>query len=144
VLKKSFANIVYATSRTMSTNRFFYLLLLVSLGVGLSTLLFAQFFDTFRLYNDVTWWSLCVFVPLSIIMFLVGQSAAKNVNKYLFSNLIVHFTVIKLLFSLLSVVMYKKIYHPESKFFIVPFALVYVVFTIFETFFMVKLTKPKP
>ena len=128
----------------MSTNHFFKLLFVISLGVSLISLLLEQFFTTFQLYNSVTWWSLGIFIPLSIGMFLGGQRAARSTNKYFFSNLIMPLTFIKMFVAVAGLVVYKKIYHPETKFFLLPFFFVYVVFTIFETFFMVKLAKPKP
>jgi hypothetical protein len=128
----------------MSTNHFFKLLFVISFGVSLVSLLLAQFFTTFQLYNSVTWWSLGIFIPLSIGMFLGGQRAARSTNKYFFSNLIMPLTFIKMFVAVAGLVVYKKIFHPETKFFLLPFFFVYVVFTIFETFFMVKLAKPKP
>ncbi len=128
----------------MSTNHFFKLLFVISLGVSLVSLLFEQFFTSFQLYNSVTWWSLGIFIPLSIAMFLGGQRAAKSTNKYFFSNLIMPLTFIKMFVAVMGLVVYKKIFHPETKFFLLPFFFVYVIFTIFETFFMVKLAKPKP
>ncbi len=128
----------------MSTNRFLISLFSISLGVSLLSLFLGQFSTAFQQYSSVTWWSLGIFVPLSIVMFFGGKMAAQSPNKYFFSNLIVHFTILKILFGLGSLILYKKMYHPETKFFILPFCLVYVVFTIFETIFMLKLSNMKP
>jgi hypothetical protein len=128
----------------MSTNRFLISLFIISLGVSLTSLLLGQFSTTFQQYNGVTWWSLGIFVPLSIVMFFGGKMAARSPNKYFFSNLIVHFTILKILFGLGGLILYKKMYQPGTKFFILPFCLVYVVFTIFETIFMLKLSNSKP
>lgn len=76
-------------------------------------------------------------------MFFGGQRAAKSADKYFFSNLIMPFTFIKMLFAVAGLVIYKKIWHPETKYFLLPFFFVYLVFTIFETFFMVKLANSK-
>jgi hypothetical protein len=127
----------------MSTNRFLILLFTISLGVSILSLLFGQIFATFQQYSSVTWWSLGIFIPLSVAMFFGGKKAAKSVDKYIFSNLIMPFTFLKMFFSVAGLVVYKKMYHPETKFFLLPFFLVYVVFTIFETFFMIKLSKMK-
>jgi hypothetical protein len=127
----------------MSTKRFFFLLLITSLGVSLFSLLLGQLSATYQLYNSVTWWSLGMFIPLSIAMFLGGQRAAKSENKYFFSNLIMPFTFIKMFVAVAGLVVYKKIFQPETKYFLLPFFVVYFVFTIFETYFMVKLAKNK-
>ncbi|MDZ7877706.1 MAG: hypothetical protein U5L45_08550 [Saprospiraceae bacterium] len=127
----------------MSTNRFLYLLSSISLGVSVLSLLLGQLFAQFQQYLNVTWWSLGIFIPLSIGMFFGGKKAAKSADKYFFSNLIMPLTFLKMFFSVVGLVAYRKIYHPETKFFLLPFFLVYIVFTIFETFFMVKLSKNK-
>jgi hypothetical protein len=128
----------------MSTNRFLYLLFATSLGVSVLSLLLGQLFVPFQQYLSVTWWSLGIFVPLSMAMFFGGKKAAKSADKYFFSNLIMPFTFIKMFFSVAGLVVYRKMYHPETKFFLLPFFLVYFFFTIFETYFMVKLSKTKP
>ena len=127
----------------MSTKRFLSLLVITSLGVSLFSLLLGQVFATYQLYNPVTWWSLGMFIPLSIAMFWGGQRASKSENKYFFSNLIMPFTFIKMFVAVAGLVVYKKIFQPETKYFLLPFFVVYFVFTIFETYFMVKLAKNK-
>lgn len=127
----------------MSTSRFFFLLFITSLGVGVLSLCLGFVFEKYQQYNSVTWWSLGIFIPLSIGMFLGGQRAAKSTDKYFFSNLIMPFTFIKMLVAVVGLVVYKKIFHPETKYFLLPFFVVYMVFTIFETFFMVKLANSK-
>jgi hypothetical protein len=128
----------------MSINRFLYLLFATSLGVSVLSLLLGQLFAMFQQYLSVTWWSLGIFIPLSMAMFFGGKKAAKSADKYIFSNLIMPFTFIKMFFSVAGLVVYRKIYHPETKFFLLPFFLVYFFFTVFETYFMVKLSKTKP
>ena len=127
----------------MSTSRFFSLLFITSLGISVFSLCLGFIFETYQTYNSVTWWSLGIFIPLSIGMFLGGQRAARSTDKYFFSNLIMPFTFIKMFFAVAGLVVYKKIYHPETKYFLLPFFFVYMVFTVFETFFMVKLANSK-
>jgi hypothetical protein len=127
----------------MSTNRFFTLLLITSFSVSFLSLLIGQISTTYQQYNTVTWWSLGIFIPLSIVMFFGGQRAAQSADKYFFSNLIMPFTFIKMFFAVVGLVIYKKMFHPETKYFLLPFFVVYVAFTIFETFFMVKLANSK-
>ncbi len=111
--------------------------------VVLLNLFLQQFFTTFVQYNSVIWWSLSLFIPLSIGMFFFGDKASKSENKLLFHNLIIITIFAKMFLSVFVLLIYKKICHPETKNFTLPFFLVYFIFTIFETYFMVKLGQKK-
>ncbi|MBL7818753.1 MAG: hypothetical protein JNL70_27385 [Saprospiraceae bacterium] len=106
-------------------------------------LILRQFFGTFVQYSSVTWWSLALFIPLSIGMYFFGLKAAKSENKFLFHNLIIITIFAKMFLSVLILLIYKKIFHPETKNFTLPFFLVYFIFTFFETYFMVKIAQKK-
>ena len=122
----------------------FLTLLAATTGIVLLlNLILQQFFGTFIQYSSVTWWSLALFVPLSIGMFFFGKRAAKSENKFLFHNLIIITIFAKMFLSVFILLIYKKIFHPETKNFTLPFFLVYFIFTIFETYFMVKLAQKK-
>lgn len=91
----------------------------------------------------MAWGSLALFVGISFIMFFAGQTASKSSNKYLFGNVIISFVFLKMLLGLGVILAYKMLLKPETKAFIVPFFVVYFAFTIFETYFMLQLTKSK-
>lgn len=76
-------------------------------------------------------------------MFLLAIKAAVSKDKNAFTSLIIGFTFAKLLLTVALVLVYKKIANPEGALFLVPFFLIYIVFTIFETVFMTKLGKIK-
>jgi hypothetical protein len=87
------------------------------------------------------WWAIVLFVVLSVLMFVLGNIAAKAINKKLFSQLTIFFTFTKLLCSVGSIVLYKFKIQPSDKWFVIPFLLVYLIFTIFETYFMFQLSQ---
>jgi formate/nitrite transporter FocA (FNT family) len=74
-------------------------------------------------------------------MYFVGQQAAQSDNKYTFTNTILGFTVGKLFLAIMVILGYDQLAEPSSKFFIIPFFVVYAVFTGFETYVMMKLSK---
>lgn len=127
----------------MNLRPFLTLLAVTTAVVLLLNLILRQFFNTFVQYGGVTWWSLALFIPLSIGMFFFGQRAANSENKMLFHNLIIVTIFAKMFLSVFALLIYKKIFHPETKNFTLPFFLVYFIFTIFETYFMVKLAQQK-
>ncbi len=92
-------------------------------------------------YQLLGWISLGGFVFLSIVMFLIGRSAANSANKNTFTNTIMVFTMGKMMLAIMIVYAYLQLAEPIDKFFVIPFFLVYFVFTAFETYFMMKLGK---
>ena len=127
----------------MNLRPFLTLLTATTAVVLFLNLILRQFFGTFVQYSSVTWWSLALFIPLSIGMYFLGQRASNSENKMLFHNLIIVTIFAKMFLSVIVLLIYKKIFHPETKNFTLPFFLVYFIFTIFETYFMVKLAQKK-
>ena len=127
----------------MNLRTFLSQLAITTVIVLLLNLILQQFFNTFVQYSSVIWWSLGLFVPLSIGMYFVGDKASKSENKMLFHNLIIITIFAKMFLSVFVLLIYKKIFQPETKNFTLPFFLVYFIFTIFETYFMVKLAQKK-
>jgi hypothetical protein len=127
----------------MNLRSFLTLLAATTALVLLLNLVLRQFFGTFVQYSGVTAWSLALFIPLSIGMYFLGQLAANSENKFLFHNLIIVTIFAKMFLSVFVLLIYKKVFHPETKNFTLPFFLVYFFFTIFETYFMVKLGQKK-
>lgn len=85
---------------------------------------------------DVLWWSLLCYVLLAIIIhFLVEKSIAKQKGRNMIS-LVVFNVFLKLVFTFGFVSLYVKLVAPSDRLFLVPLLLTYLVFTIFETWFL--------
>jgi hypothetical protein len=89
------------------------------------------------------WLAQWLFVAISVGLFFLGNSASKSENKNLFSQVVMVATFIKMLFSILVVIIYVKKIHPDGKWFLIPFFGAYLIYTIFETYFMSKLGRQK-
>jgi hypothetical protein len=89
------------------------------------------------------WLAQGLFVLISIGLFFLGDRSSKSENKNLFSQLVMVSTFIKMLFSILLIIIYVKKIHPEGKWFLIPFFGAYLVYTIFETYFMSQLGRQK-
>ncbi|GAB5555360.1 MAG: hypothetical protein Sapg2KO_49510 [Saprospiraceae bacterium] len=87
------------------------------------------------------WISLGFFIGLSVFMFLVGKRAAASENKNNFTNAFLIFLMLKLFLCASLMIGYLKIFEPETKLFILPFFSLYIIYTIFEVFFLIKLGK---
>ena len=94
-------------------------------------------------YQDFSWISLAFFVLLTLAMYGVGTLTSKSKNTAAFTGTILGFTFGKMFFSLIIVIAYFQYTQPLSKVFVVPFFIVYLIYTVFETWFMMKLGKQK-
>ncbi len=92
-------------------------------------------------YANFSWISLAFFVILTLAMFGVGMLTANSNNKNAFMGTILGFTFAKIVFSFIVVVAYYQMTQPTSKAFVIPFFITYLVYTAFETWFMMKLGK---
>ena len=124
----------------MSSKSFYtFLTLTILLTVSLLFLCFFLF-PPLSAYAKLGWASLVLFINITFLMFFLGKRAIISPNKMLFSNLSMGFIFFKMVMSLMIIVAFKKMTHPASNLFIVPFFIVYLTFTIFETYLMLKLT----
>lgn len=115
--------------------------------LGLLTLLTALFLvalhqlPALQAYLGFSWWSLAFFVMVSLITYFVGYRAIHHKSKFAFINASLGLTFFKMLLCVVFVGVYIQINNPPSRLFILPFLGIYVVYTIFETYFMMKIGK---
>lgn len=95
----------------------------------------------FSAHTILSIWSLIGFTIMTILIFALGQNFSRSKNKYLYNNLIVMNFLLKLMVSILVVYVFVKQYDPEGKLYLIPFVIIYLAFTIFETYFMMKQAK---
>lgn len=124
--------------------RQFYTSLGGTMGICGFLLVIIHSFDLFRSHWLLSLCSVALFVVLSVLNFNLGAIAVRSDNKYLYNNIIIGNFVSKLLFSLILVAVYVKFWSPEDSYFVLPFIVVYIIFTIFETAFMMKQSNVNP
>jgi hypothetical protein len=92
-------------------------------------------------FTDFSLMCIGAFVSLSIGIYYLGVQAINSANKYSFNNLVVINMILKMIVSVLIILIYKQINEVESRGFIIPFLVIYLSYTIFETYFLTKLAK---
>lgn len=88
--------------------------------------------------------SLVVFTVINIIAYYLGIRAALSSNKSRFIQLIMVLIVVKMFIAVAMVVGYVKMGQPASKLFVLPFLILYVIFTIFEVWILLKIARINP
>ena len=79
---------------------------------------------------------LVFFISLSIFVYKLSEKMAKSKDINAFTRLIMYNLMIKLFMSIIIVLIYYKIVEPTERLFILPFIIIYLIFTIFEAMFL--------
>ena len=122
----------------MSQRSFFIQLGALSLVTAI-LIFFLNRLPRLQAYSLLSWISLGAFIALCILMYLAGYRAALSDNKNDFTNAVLGFTVGKMFLAILVIFGYSQLANPPDKLFIIPFFAIYLIYTIFETYFMMKL-----
>ena len=81
-----------------------------------------------------------VFAFICVALFFLGRRSAGAENRMLFSNVFLGLTMVKMLLCGMLVVGYVLLGAPANKLFIVPFFWLYLAYTGFEVYFLMKLS----
>ena len=84
--------------------------------------------------------TLVLFLVICVAIFFLGRRSAGAENRMLFSNVFMAATMAKMFLCGMLVVGYVILATPTSKLFIVPFFWLYLVYTGFEVYFLMKLS----
>ncbi len=124
----------------MERKTFFTSLTILTVGLILVSLLLNGRGEIGK-FTDFSLMCIGAFVALSIGIYFLGIQAINSSNKYSFNNLVVVNMILKMIVSVLIILIYKQINEVESRGFIIPFLVIYLSYTIFETYFLTKLAK---
>ena len=94
-------------------------------------------------YIDFSWIMLFYYVLLSIVFYLAGQRTLKIENPNAFSYFFLLGTGFKLISSLGLLWVYIQENSPNNTTFVLPFLAIYVLFMVFEIYFLSKLSNTK-
>lgn len=118
------------------TPSFFLKYLIYATAVSVAFFFMVNFLVPISQHMDLLWWSIICFVILALmIYFLVDRSMRKSGGKTVIGLVILN-VLLKLVFSFGFVALYVQYKQPQDKLFILPFLITYLVFTIFETWFL--------
>ena len=81
---------------------------------------------------------LVFFILLSLFVFRLSKKMAQSEDMNAFTRLIMYNLMIKLFMSIIIVLFYFKIVEPTERLFVLPFIIIYLIFTIFEAMFLSK------
>ena len=101
------------------------------------------FNDRLGAYIDITHYTIPAFGLLSLTTYFILEHLKKQKNNAVMLNMVLVNTMSKLLLSVSIVVLYYKLKSPDDGIFVVPFIIIYVIFTVFETYYMSEQARTK-
>ena len=116
----------------------------VSLLVLIALLYYIHGFEGQKSYTDISVYGVLMFSVLSILLYIFLSRSVYSSNKQLFLSITLANMLVKMVFSIVLLLVYKEVKQPLDGKFILPFLTIYLIFTIFETWFMVRLADEKP
>ncbi len=126
----------------MSVSKFFQLLFL-TIGLLVCIMYFMSLNAKINEYIDIAYYAIPSFTLLSIAIYFLTEFLEQQPNKGMLLNLVIINVMFKFLIAIAVVLVYYKLRSPEDGIFVLPFIIIYVIFTIFETYFMSLQAKSK-
>lgn len=110
-------------------------LLTIVLLIGLFFLHRLPVLQPHILFSSIT---LAVFVLLTLGGFLAANRAAQSQNKFRYLQIFMVFMMAKLFVSVLIVAGYHLSFQPDNRYFVLPFVLIYLLYSGLETWYFMK------
>lgn len=126
----------------MNKRKFYIQLFSVAVALA-AVIFFLQIFPAIKPAFHFLLISLGFFILLSLGMFLLAAGAAVSKDKNAFTRMLMVFTLGKLLLTVVLIIGYQMIVKPAEIYYVIPFFMIYISFTVFETYFLTKLGKIK-
>jgi hypothetical protein len=127
----------------MSPRYFFKVLAAVTAGTAALLALLHLLVSAAREHWGLSIITLLVFVLLNVGLFYAGKSTARSTNRMAFSGLVSASVFGKMVLALAMLFVYREVAQPTNQWFVGVFLLAYVVYTVFEVWFMTIVAKEK-
>jgi hypothetical protein len=124
----------------MTPKTFYSQLAIVSASVAL-ILFILNSFELFASHQVFSWVSLLGFIIFCSLLYFVESKTVHAQDKSLFGKLFLMSIFFKMLFCVLLIIVYIVSSKPDDRYFILPFFIIYLFFTVYEVYFVSKLAK---
>jgi len=118
-------------------------------GLGISTLFASAAMYLFGLwevtatYQGFSFFSLGAFVLFTLAVYFVALAAVRSKSPTAFVQAIIGILAFKLFGAVLLILIYDRLFEPETRWFLLPFFTLYLIYTILETFLLMQMSKQK-
>jgi len=117
------------------------LVIVIAVCIALTCMcLFVPILNSHISFSIIT---IVLFTALSLAVYYIGNHLSNSSNKYLYNNLIILNVMMKIVLSVTAIILYVKFMQPDNNWYLIIFVLIYILFTIFEVYFMTKQAKAR-
>ncbi|RLD21969.1 MAG: hypothetical protein DRI69_02585 [Bacteroidetes bacterium] len=95
-------------------------------------------------FSDLSVNACIAFGGIVIMAYFLGKRVAMSGARYVFIRMTIMLIFVKMFIGVGLVVYHVRIVLPENKLFIIPFLIIYLIFTIFEIYVLEKLGRIQP
>lgn len=127
----------------MTPRKFLIQLSIISVLV-LVVLMAFHTYAIFTPHQSLSWISWGFFILFSLVLFVLGTKGGSSSNKHLFGQIFLVATGLKMLASVTIILIYFLSEKPDNQYFVLPFFVIYLIYTSFEVYFMTKLGGTNP
>lgn len=107
-------------------------------------LMYIHSFEALKKFVDLSVYTVLMFSILGFIIAFLLERSLLHPKKQIFISLTLANMFVKMFFSILFLLLYYEFKRPQSGNFVLPFIIIYVMFTTYETWYLVKLSDSKP
>lgn len=127
---------------TVSNSRFWTSLIITSMVVT-GLIIWVHTLELLKPFQNLSFISITLLFIFTVVLFFAGKMAIQSSNKYAFIQLVIANVLFKIILAVGLVVIYVKLHQPVTKFFILPFIAIYIVYSVFETWMLYRLALTK-
>jgi len=128
----------------LKTSRFLIYLASFVIGISLFQLGLVHRIESLGEHTQLSLWGIVVFSIYSLVLYYLSNIALGSSNKGLFTALHLGTIAIKMMITIGIVLIYKQQFQPEGKMYLLPFIILYICYTSFETWMLMKMSKTIP
>lgn len=104
---------------------------------------FVHTFPVFYHYKNLSFYSIAMFAVMSVFLYFFLYKSLYVKDRQIFISVTLLNMFVRMAGSVVILLVYKNKIDPPNNKFIISFLIIYVIFTIFETYFMVGLADKK-
>lgn len=106
-------------------------------------MLWIHTWPVFSPYQNLTKYSILMFTVMSVLLYIFLYHSLYAKDRQIFISVTLINMFVRMAGSIVLLIIYKKYFNPADNKYIISFLIIYAIFTIFETYFMVGLADKK-
>ena len=125
----------------ITPKKFWFQLIAVIVVTVIALVVLDQLLPASTALSQFTVWCVLVFTCINALAYYAGRRAVRSTSKFRFIQMMMILILFKMMICIGLVVIHVEVNHPASKLFVIPFLLIYLIFTLFEIYVLEKMAR---